>query len=159
MTGETRTCGGCGVKPGEDHDGGCDVARCLVTGGQRISCGARHDCGNQAWAGEWPGVAECEEFDWFASESAATQKWMRENGIPDGDQPHHDLNRLHPWGGTGWDPAACRWRRTGDPVDDTLYVHWHLDRGLSIEPSARYTVDGVTLPAAEMLARITGRDQ
>lgn len=155
MDAETRTCGDCGVKLGEPHDvGGCDVARCLVTGRQRLSCDAEHDCGRQVWPGEWPGVAECEEYDWLAIESAATRLWMLENGIPGGDKPHHDLNRLAT--ATEWDPVACRHRRRGDPLDDTFYVHWHLDRGLSLQPSARYAVDGVTLPAAEMLARITG---
>jgi hypothetical protein len=160
---DTRACGDCGVKPGEPHEDGCDVARCLRTGRQRLSCDAgaavfgwpearpHDDCGRQAWSGEWPGVAECEEYDWLAPESVATQLWMLENGIP---VWHHDLNRLAT--ATEWDPAACRHRRRGDPVDDTFYVHWHLDRGLSLEPSARYAVDGVTLPAAEMLARITG---
>jgi hypothetical protein len=168
MTGrDPRSCGDCGANPGEEHDDGCDVARCLVTGRQRISCdmlttvfGYREslphdDCGSQVWSGEWPGAAECEEYDWWAHESPASQKWMQENGVPGGDKPHHNLNRLAVE--CEWDAAACRWRRRSDPVDDTFYVHWHLDRGRSLEPSARYTVDGVTLPAAELLARITGR--
>jgi hypothetical protein len=147
-----RSCGDCGAKPGEFHDDGCDVARCLVTGFQRLQCTLRHDCGEQTWSGEWPGVAECEEFDWWAYESPATQKWMRENGIPGWDKPHCNLNRLAPE--CEWDHLARRYRRRGDPVDDTVFVHWHLDRGLFLEPSARYTVDGVTLPAAELVARL-----
>lgn len=35
---EPRSCGDCGAKPGEPHDDGCDVARCLWTGGQRLQC-------------------------------------------------------------------------------------------------------------------------
>lgn len=152
-----RNCGDCGARPGERHSDGCDVARCLVTGGQRISCGVfggevEHDCGNQAWTGEWPGIAECEEFDWWAFESPASQKWMQEEGVPGWDKPHHNLNRLAPE--CEWDHLARRYRRRGDPVDDTFYVHWHLDRGLFLEPSACYTLEGVTLPAAELLARI-----
>jgi hypothetical protein len=135
-----------------------------VTGRQRISCDVgttvlgwpeKHphdDCGNQVWTGEWTGIAECEEFDWWTVESAGTQKWMREKGIPGGDQPRLDLNRLK--FGAEWDPPACRWRRLGDPVDDAFYVYWHLDRGLFLEPSACYTLEGVTLPAAELVARI-----
>lgn len=147
-----RSCNDCGAPAGEPHGDDCDVARCLVTGIQRLQCSARHDCGSQAWPGEWPGVAECEEFGWWAEESEATKAWFRENGWPVSDEPHHDLNRLHT--GTDWDPVACRRRRFRDPVDDTFYVHWHLERGLSLEPSAHYTLEGVTLPAAELLARI-----
>jgi hypothetical protein len=46
-----QTCPDCGVAVGEAHiydevdGGGCDVARCLVTGLQRIGCDAAHDCG------------------------------------------------------------------------------------------------------------------
>jgi hypothetical protein len=159
-----RSCNDCGASVGEPHGDDCDVATCLVTGRQRLSCSVgtvvfgwpeKHphdDCGNQAWAGEWPGHAECEEFGWWAVESPATQKWMRDNGIPDGDLPHHNLNRLAV--DAGWDPVACRFRRPNDPVDDTFYVRWHLDRGLSLEPSAHYTLEGVKLPAAVLLARI-----
>ena len=150
-----RPCGDCAALPGELHSDGCDVARCLATGGQRLSCGERHDCGNQVWPGAWPGIAECEEYGWQAEYPEAAKARFREMGWPVPDEPHHDLNRLHSFGGeTEWDPAACRYRRRGDPVDDTAYVHWHLDRGLFLEPSARYTVEGVTLPAAELLARI-----
>jgi len=166
VTGEPRSCGDCGAKPGDLHSDGCDVARCLVTGRQRLSCNVgtvvfgwtetqpHDDCGQQAWSGEWPGVAECEEFDWWAEESEATKAHFREQGWHVPEEPHHNLNRLP--AETAWDPAACRYRRPADPVDDMFYVHWHLERGLSLEPSARYTVDGVTLPAAEMLARISG---
>lgn len=34
-----RPCRDCGAAIGEPHDGGCDVARCLYTGYQRIQCG------------------------------------------------------------------------------------------------------------------------
>lgn len=33
-----RDCPDCGVPPGVPHGDGCDVARCLWTGGQRIQC-------------------------------------------------------------------------------------------------------------------------
>lgn len=33
-----RLCRDCGVDPGQPHEGGCDVARCLWTGEQRIQC-------------------------------------------------------------------------------------------------------------------------
>lgn len=33
-----RPCNDCGAKIGEPHGDGCDVARCLWTGGQRLQC-------------------------------------------------------------------------------------------------------------------------
>ena len=105
------------------------------------------DCGQQAWSGAWPGEAECEVFGWH---SYFAPPWTRCG--PDHPEAGPDLNRLVME--AAWDPQACRWRRAADPVDDTAYVHWHLERGLALEPSARYTVDGATLPAAELLARI-----
>jgi hypothetical protein len=58
-------CPDCDVAVGEAHvndeaDGGCDVARCLVTGPQRLTCeadhAADHDCGRDVWTGGWPGL-------------------------------------------------------------------------------------------------------
>jgi hypothetical protein len=42
---------------GQPHVDRCDVARCLVTGLQRIGCDAVHDCGTDTWSGRWPGEA------------------------------------------------------------------------------------------------------
>lgn len=33
-----RNCGGCGAKPGELHEHGCDVERCALCGGQAMCC-------------------------------------------------------------------------------------------------------------------------
>lgn len=33
-----KACHDCGVDPGQAHEDGCDTARCLVTGGQRLMC-------------------------------------------------------------------------------------------------------------------------
>ncbi|HEY6117203.1 MAG TPA: hypothetical protein VI172_14725 [Candidatus Dormibacteraeota bacterium] len=76
-------CPDCAVRPGVAHEDDCDVARCLETGGQRLSCAQRpvvtdlgggavgvrpHDCGHNVWTGEWPGDAECREFGWWVQD-------------------------------------------------------------------------------------------
>lgn len=33
-----RNCGDCNAKPGDLHDPGCDIERCMLCGGQAISC-------------------------------------------------------------------------------------------------------------------------
>lgn len=157
MTGpaEPRRCGDCAVLPGEPHHDGCDVARCLRTGGQRLACGEDHDCGNQVWTGAWPGDAECSIYGWH-SYFEPGRGWVRcDPGHPEAGP---DLNRLGAFSGeTEWDPVACRYRRRGEDPDDTSYIRWHQARGLPLEPSARYVVNGETVPAGD-LARVQPGD-
>ena len=59
----TRKCPDCGVEPGKEHIGGCDVARCLNCKGQALSCGCPEDkLGWDVWDGTWPGTKECYEL-------------------------------------------------------------------------------------------------
>jgi hypothetical protein len=102
----TATCPDCGAPAGAEHGDGCDVARCLATGHQRLSCTAGHGCGRDVWTGRWPGEAECAEFGWWARLQPPLGWVSCEPGWPDA-QP--DLNRLHRE--AVWDPAAHRWRR------------------------------------------------
>jgi hypothetical protein len=109
-----NNCPDCGVKVGATHADGCDVARCLVTGGQRLSCGALRELvphpgrghGKDVWTGRWPGAAECEEFDWWA-QFCGTKGWAPCTPDSPGAQP--DLNRLVT--DAKWDESARRWVR------------------------------------------------
>lgn len=103
----TEDCPDCGVRPGEEHHEACDVARCLMTGMQRLTCLEEHDHGRQAWTGRWPGVAECVEFGWWAY-LAPGCGWVRCDG-PGWTGATPDLNRL-PVDAT-WDRERERWVR------------------------------------------------
>jgi hypothetical protein len=89
-------CPDCDVAVGEAHihdevRGGCDVARCLVTGRQRLMCDLEDhdDCGRDLWSGWWPGHLDCERLG-----------WMLGPGFP-------DLNRLYTE--AVWDRQRCAW--------------------------------------------------
>ena len=85
----TFVCWDCGARIGDPHLDGCDVARCLATGDQRLACDDDgHDCGDQMFDGYWPGELDCYRL-----------------GIIDGDGKP-DLNRLHRE--TVWNPEHQR---------------------------------------------------
>ena len=66
MTTEIReACPDCGAVIDEPHLAGCDVARCLATGMQRLQCSEDEHCGQDIWSGTWPGEMECAEFGWW----------------------------------------------------------------------------------------------
>ena len=65
----TPLCPDCSTLIGEEHSDGCDVARCLTTGGQRFSCGCG-ECGNQRWGGVWPGKEDAARLGFWCTEQA-----------------------------------------------------------------------------------------
>jgi hypothetical protein len=117
-------CPDCGIAPGLPHGEDCDVARCLFTGMQRLSCDGLHvdevmpgcyvprDCGRDIWTGQWPGEAECAEFGWYAYFAGAPAGeagtgWVR--CAPDYPEAVADLTRLVME--CSWDASARRWVR------------------------------------------------
>lgn len=108
MSAIDELCPDCGAEPGVAHHDGCDVARCLETGRQRLGCGEDHDCGRAVWTGRWPGEVECEEFGWWAYfVPNGDPSWVRCG--PEHPDAVHDLNRLVLE--ARWDRAAIRWVR------------------------------------------------
>lgn len=127
---DLKPCHDCAAAVGQPHTDGCDTARCLWTGGQRLQCemgtgiildpdpdseavllttGPRpdHDCGHEVWTGVWPGVAECQEFGWYCY-FVPKAGWVR----CEKDDPHpdvtEDLNRLY-MSETEWSRDQGRW--------------------------------------------------
>ena len=61
-------CPDCGTGPGENHRDECDVERCPGCLGQLLTCDCRRPPRGSRipWSGEWPGVAECRAWGWYA---------------------------------------------------------------------------------------------
>ncbi len=74
----TSPCSDCGVGVGNPHIDWCDLARCLETGTQRISCAERHDHGRDIWTGEVPGAADSERLGVLPAELGLVAVWDQE---------------------------------------------------------------------------------
>lgn len=110
-------CPDCGAALNEAHLDGCDVARCALTGHQRLMHeiqrdGARdvgepipaeydHDCGHDLWFGFWPGIEDCRRLNLWC----VGPPWTPCD--PGTEGATEDLNRL-PVEGV-WNPEAFRW--------------------------------------------------
>jgi hypothetical protein len=134
-------CGDCGVAVGEPHAEECDVARCLWTGGQRLTCklarlgedkivaeygtfaelllgvDADHDCGADVWTGDWPGLDDATRLGWFIywGPDFGEEGWVPCPPDHPGAQP--DLNRLNP-AHARWDREAKRWEKREEASRD-----------------------------------------
>ena len=79
----------------------------------------------QTWTGEWPGVAECREWGWYARWTLVTaySRYGRPDSGPeeccgpDNPDAHEDLNRLALAAATGevvWNRERERYERPAD---------------------------------------------
>jgi hypothetical protein len=107
-----EACPDCHVEPGAAHFEGCDVARCMLTGLQRITCRQCRHGGPDIWTGRERGTDECEEFGWWAY--FKPQWGWRECG-PDHPGARPDLNRLLVE--AVWDPNLKRWTRPASKIE------------------------------------------
>jgi hypothetical protein len=101
---DRRTCPGCGVAPGERHGDVCDVSRCPECGAQAVQCGEHLEAGQSIWTGEWPGDAECREWNWWTTITHPSGK----------TETVADLNRLILAAARGeiwWDKNGERYRK------------------------------------------------
>lgn len=97
-------CPDCAMDVGAEHADGCDVARCLWTGHQRLSCHGNHDCGRDVWTGEWPGDSDAVRLEFWCRWTASG--WQQCGPDDDGARP--DLNRLNE-AHARWDREQRRW--------------------------------------------------
>jgi hypothetical protein len=143
-------CPDCQVEPGETHLDGCDVARCLWTGIQRIQCdgwigeacqvladtgrsdlaGAlayhlglndwAHRCGDDIWSGEWPGKADARRLGLWVIDRCDRGEGFVRAHRGD-PGAIESLNDLHLWL-IAWDRETARWEWRTD-----ARPHWWRD--------------------------------
>jgi len=87
--GSDRKCPDCAVAAKEAHEDGCDVARCLNTGAQRLGCDCGV-CGLDVWDGLWPGTMTAYEKGWVVYDGASGSLIFDYNRVAVFDQTGRD---------------------------------------------------------------------
>jgi hypothetical protein len=111
MPSKSESCPDCGTQPGSLHRPGCDLEQCPNCGRQAISCGCTQSqlAVRLPWPGDWPGIAECREFGWYAKKVPGVG-WV--SCEPDEPGAAEDLNRLAME--AEWDPLQMRYIPRGE---------------------------------------------
>ena len=101
-------CPDCGTMRGAFHVEGCDLETCPHCGRQAFVCEGfdADDPRRIPWSGEYPGVAECREFGWYAR-PATDHRYIP--CAPTDPGATEDLNRLLKT--CSWDLETQRWRQ------------------------------------------------
>jgi hypothetical protein len=114
-------CPDCGVEAGSKHVGWCDVEQCSVCGKQRLTCLCDHRAARLPWTGEWPGIAECREFGWYAGVLPGSG-WGPCSPTDEGAIA--DINRLIR--DAVWDRGKRRWVRKGPPFKEAMSLYTEI---------------------------------
>lgn len=168
-----KPCGDCGADIGAEHTENCDVARCLVTGEQRLGCGEQHDCGRDVHTRWWPGARECAEWGWFmkingrfepalneiprrAEWNAAKRQWERRPGEACGTE-HVE----HEWAIRAKAGVVVVNARDGDPTIRIATVRGSVDVPREAVTQLIDALTDVTKPygtpsAAEVVRALSG---
>jgi len=80
-----KKCHDCSVSIGSKHLVGCDVARCLKCGRQRLSCDCDDSGDGDIWTGLWPGYIECYEYGLVC-------RWEKQDALHEENDEQFDLN-------------------------------------------------------------------
>lgn len=104
---EQARCSRCGVPVGAAHLPECVIARCLVTGYQRVQCVEQHDHGLEIWSGVYPGTLDAIELGLWARLDPG-HGWLP--ATPADDDAIPDLNALRRR--CHWDAARQRWKES-----------------------------------------------
>jgi hypothetical protein len=105
-------CHDCGAAPGQMHTSGCDVERCPACGDQAISCPCsdkvvrKWSNKRQPWTGVWPGVKECQEYNFWCKRGPGKGWVPCDKADP---EAREDLGRLERE--CEWNPELQKWEK------------------------------------------------